>query len=120
MLFSLALTLWVVGTLGFFMVQPNQGKVLLLFGRYVGTVKDEGLRWANPLFQKKSVSLRVRNFETNKLKVNDVLAPTFGTQAIRYSLLLVAVVNVWSALHFALAARTLRVDLGAQVTAQAA
>jgi regulator of protease activity HflC (stomatin/prohibitin superfamily) len=68
---SLGVTLWVVGTIGFFMVQPNQGKVLLLFGRYVGTVKTEGLRWANPLYQKKAISLRVRNFETTKLKVND-------------------------------------------------
>ncbi len=69
--FSLAWTLWVVGIIGFFMVQPNQGKVLLLFGRYVGTVKREGLHWANPLYQKKAISLRVRNFETTKLKVND-------------------------------------------------
>jgi regulator of protease activity HflC (stomatin/prohibitin superfamily) len=68
---SLGVTLWVVGTIGFFMVQPNQGKVLLLFGRYVGTVKQEGLHWANPLYQKKAISLRVRNFETTKLKVND-------------------------------------------------
>jgi regulator of protease activity HflC (stomatin/prohibitin superfamily) len=57
--------------IGFFMVQPNQGRVLLLFGRYVGTVKSEGLRWTNPFYQKKSISLRVRNFETAKLKVND-------------------------------------------------
>lgn len=68
---SLGWTLWVVGIIGFFMVQPNQGKVLLLFGRYVGTVKQEGLHWANPLYQKKAISLRVRNFETTKLKVND-------------------------------------------------
>ena len=71
-LFSLATTLWAGGIAGFFVVQPNQGKALLLFGRYVGTVKDEGLRWANPFFQKKAISLRVRNFETTKLKVNDI------------------------------------------------
>ena len=71
-LFSLATTLWAGGLAGFFVVQPNQGKVLLLFGRYVGTVKDEGLRWANPFFQKRVISLRVRNFETAKLKVNDI------------------------------------------------
>lgn len=69
--FTLGWILWVIGLVGFFMVQPNQGKVLLLFGRYVGTVKDEGLRWANPFYQKKAISLRVRNFETAKLKVND-------------------------------------------------
>ncbi len=57
--------------IGFFTVQPNQGVVLTLFGRYVGTVSDAGLRWANPFFTKKHVSLRVRNFETSKLKVND-------------------------------------------------
>ncbi len=56
---------------GFFTVQPNKAVVLQLFGKYVGTVKDEGLRWANPFFGKRSVSLRTRNFETNRLKVND-------------------------------------------------
>ena len=58
-------------TKGFFQVQPNQGKVLQLFGRYVGTVRDEGLRWINPFYAKRDVSLRVRNFESSKLKVND-------------------------------------------------
>ncbi|MBN8731449.1 MAG: SPFH domain-containing protein [Acidobacteria bacterium] len=56
---------------GLFVVQPNHGVVLQLFGRYIGTVRDEGLRFANPFYSKKPVSLRVRNFETNKLKVND-------------------------------------------------
>jgi regulator of protease activity HflC (stomatin/prohibitin superfamily) len=56
---------------GFYMVQPNQGKVLQLFGRYMGTDRNNGLRWANPLFAKSSVSLRVRNFESGRLKVND-------------------------------------------------
>ena len=56
---------------GFFTVQPNQGVVLTLFGRYVGTAVEQGLRWANPFYSKKHVSLRVRNFETSKLKVND-------------------------------------------------
>ena len=53
------------------MVQPNQGKVLQLFGQYAGTDRNTGLRWANPLYSKKSVSLRVRNFESGRLKVND-------------------------------------------------
>ncbi len=57
---------------GFFMVQPNNGVVVQLFGRYVGTAREPGLRWANPFFSKKAVSLRVRNFESNKLKVNDL------------------------------------------------
>ncbi len=56
---------------GLFAVHPNEGKVLQLFGRYAGTVKDPGLRWSNPFYTKKRVSLRVRNFETGKLKVND-------------------------------------------------
>jgi regulator of protease activity HflC (stomatin/prohibitin superfamily) len=57
---------------GLFMVNPNEGKVLQLFGRYVGTAKMQGLRWANPFYTKKSVSLRVRNFESSHLKVNDL------------------------------------------------
>jgi regulator of protease activity HflC (stomatin/prohibitin superfamily) len=56
---------------GLFVVNPNEGKVLQLFGKYVGTVRDPGLRWANPFYTKKRVSLRVRNFETSKMKVND-------------------------------------------------
>lgn len=56
---------------GFFMVHPNQAKVLQLFGKYVGSVRQTGLRWANPFYMKKAVSLRVRNFESEVLKVND-------------------------------------------------
>ncbi len=56
---------------GFFMVAPNEGKVLQLFGDYRGTVKTPGLRWTNPFYAKQRISLRVRNFETGKLKVND-------------------------------------------------
>jgi hypothetical protein len=56
---------------GFFQVQPNQGVVMLLFGRYAGTARETGLRWTNPFYTKRAVSLRVRNFESSKLKVND-------------------------------------------------
>jgi len=56
---------------GFFMVHPNQAKVLQLFGTYVGSVRQTGLRWANPFYSKDPVSLRVRNFESEVLKVND-------------------------------------------------
>lgn len=56
---------------GFFQVAPNEGQVLQLFGKYAGTVRLEGLRWTNPFFSKKRISLRVRNFESGKLKVND-------------------------------------------------
>ncbi|HEX4480342.1 MAG TPA: SPFH domain-containing protein, partial [Rudaea sp.] len=57
---------------GFFTVAPNEGKVLQFFGRYVGTVRDSGPRWTNPFYSKRGVSLRVRNFESSKLKVNDL------------------------------------------------
>ena len=53
------------------MVHPNEAKVLQLFGKYVGTTHERGLRWANPLYAKVFVSTRVRNFESNTLKVND-------------------------------------------------
>ncbi len=56
---------------GLFMVHPNEAKVLQLFGKYAGTCHDPGLRWANPFYTKASVSVRVRNFESSKLKVND-------------------------------------------------
>ena len=56
---------------GVFTVNPNEGVVLQLFGAYRGTARDEGLRWANPFYSKRRVSLRVRNFESAKLKVND-------------------------------------------------
>ena len=56
---------------GFFVVHPNQGVVLQLFGKYVGTARVPGLRWSNPFYSKRKVSLRVRNFETGHLKVND-------------------------------------------------
>jgi regulator of protease activity HflC (stomatin/prohibitin superfamily) len=56
---------------GLFTVEPNEGKALTLFGTYKGTVREPGLWWVNPFMQKTSVSLRVRNFETNTLKVND-------------------------------------------------
>ena len=60
---------------GLFVVNPNDARVLLLFGSYVGTARDPGLRWANPLYAfsgRRRVSLRVRNFETAQSKVNDI------------------------------------------------
>jgi regulator of protease activity HflC (stomatin/prohibitin superfamily) len=56
---------------GLFKVHPNEAKVLQLFGRYAGTVREPGLRWANPFYSKAKVSTKVRNFESSKLKVND-------------------------------------------------
>ncbi len=67
---AMALTMFLAA--GLFMVQPNEGKVLQLFGEYKGTAKEQGLRWANPFYTKKKVSLRVRNFESSRLKVNDI------------------------------------------------
>jgi regulator of protease activity HflC (stomatin/prohibitin superfamily) len=60
-----------LGLVGLFTVAPNEARVLQLFGAYRGSVRDEGLRWANPFYTKKRISLRVRNFESAKLKVND-------------------------------------------------
>ena len=69
--YALALLIVLVSWFGLFIVNPNEAKVLQLFGKYVGTVRAPGLRYANPFYTKRKVSVRVRNFETGKLKVND-------------------------------------------------
>jgi len=69
---ALVVVLDIVMLVGLFMVQPNQARVLQLFGGYAGSVKVPGLRWANPFYTKRPISLRVRNFESNRLKVNDL------------------------------------------------
>jgi regulator of protease activity HflC (stomatin/prohibitin superfamily) len=71
LLWVLVLALDILCFKGLFGVQPNQGVVLQLFGHYIGTERTPGLRWANPLYSKRVVSLRTRNFETSHLKVND-------------------------------------------------
>ena len=58
---------------GFFLVNPNTSKVLLLFGKYIGTVKENGFYWANPFYTKKGISLRASNFDSERVKVNDKL-----------------------------------------------
>ena len=63
---------WIFLLKGFFMVAPNSARVLQLFGDYVGTAKHPGLRWTNPFVSKRTISLRVRNFESSHLKVNDL------------------------------------------------
>jgi regulator of protease activity HflC (stomatin/prohibitin superfamily) len=75
----LTVVLWIVALVfsifllaGLFIVNPNEGKVLQLFGRYIGTARTPGLRYANPLYMKRRISLRVRNFESARLKVNDL------------------------------------------------
>jgi regulator of protease activity HflC (stomatin/prohibitin superfamily) len=57
---------------GLFVVNPNEARVLQLFGDYQGTAHEAGLRWANPFYTKKRISIRVRNFESARLKVNDI------------------------------------------------
>lgn len=66
-----AITVLITCLSGLFVVNPNEGKVVTLFGRYTGTEKREGLWFTNPFTKRRRISLRVRNFETTKLKVND-------------------------------------------------
>jgi len=58
---------------GLVLVNPNSSRVLLLFGKYVGTIKKNGLYWVNPLYSKRKISLRASNFDSERLKVNDKL-----------------------------------------------
>src|SRR5688572_32910776 len=69
----------------FFYINPNSSRVLTLFGKYIGTVKDNGFFWANPFFGKRSISLRARNFESERVKVNDK----------RGNPILISVITVW-------------------------
>lgn len=57
---------------GLTIIQPNDSRVLILFGKYIGTVRDSGFWWVNPLTEKKKVSLRIHNFNSEKIKVNDL------------------------------------------------
>jgi regulator of protease activity HflC (stomatin/prohibitin superfamily) len=68
---ALVLLLSIFLMTGLIVVNPNEAKVLQFFGRYAGTIKQPGLRWANPLYTKKRISQRIRNFESAHLKVND-------------------------------------------------
>ncbi|GGK57488.1 MULTISPECIES: SPFH domain-containing protein [Flavobacteriaceae] len=58
---------------GFILVNPNTSKVLLLFGKYIGTIKENGFYWANPFYKKRGISLRASNFDSERVKVNDKL-----------------------------------------------
>ncbi|MCX7547636.1 SPFH domain-containing protein [Xanthomarina sp. F1114] len=71
--FTFAIVAALFISLGFIMVQPNNSRVLLLFGKYVGSIKKNGLYWTNPLYTKKKISLRASNFDSERLKVNDKL-----------------------------------------------
>jgi regulator of protease activity HflC (stomatin/prohibitin superfamily) len=72
----------ILGLCGLYIVNPNQAKVLQLFGDYRGTTHTPGLRWTNPFYSKKAVSVRTRNFETGKLKVNDRAANPIEIAAV--------------------------------------
>ncbi len=72
-LFFIFLLLIIISIPGFFLVNPNTSKVILLFGKYIGTVKENGFYWANPLYRKRSISLRASNFDSERVKVNDKL-----------------------------------------------
>lgn len=79
-IFNTGSPIWALGVLiaflivpGLILVNPNESRVLLLFGDYKGTVKENGLFWVNPFFTKKKISLRARNFDSERLKVNDKL-----------------------------------------------
>jgi regulator of protease activity HflC (stomatin/prohibitin superfamily) len=67
--FTLFIVIWMIG---FTVVQPNEARVLVLFGRYIGSIRDSGFWWANPFADKRRVSLRIRNFNSEKIKVNDL------------------------------------------------
>lgn len=71
--FGLTLFIGFIMALGLVLVNPNSSRVLLLFGKYVGTIKKNGLFWVNPLYSKKKISLRASNFDSERLKVNDKL-----------------------------------------------
>ena len=69
----ITIVLSIIIAVGFIMVQPNNSRVLLLFGKYVGTVKRNGFYWVNPFYTKTKISLRASNFDSERLKVNDKL-----------------------------------------------
>jgi regulator of protease activity HflC (stomatin/prohibitin superfamily) len=70
-IWALTITVWSLMLGGFFTLQPNMAAVLILFGRYAGTAKTSGFHWANPFFTKTRVSLRARNLNNERIKVND-------------------------------------------------
>lgn len=72
-IYIIPIVISIVMLFGFILVNPNTSKVVLLFGKYVGTIKKNGLYWANPFYTKKKISLRASNFDSERLKVNDKL-----------------------------------------------
>jgi regulator of protease activity HflC (stomatin/prohibitin superfamily) len=82
---GLAMLVAILVSTGFFFINPNSSRVITLFGKYIGTVKDNGFFWANPFYTKKAISLRARNFESERVKVNDK----------RGNPILISVITVW-------------------------
>lgn len=82
-----------IGLFGFILVNPNTSKVVLLFGKYIGTIKQNGLYWANPFYTKKKISLRASNFDSERLKVNDKL----GNPVMISTILVWRVTNTYKA-----------------------
>ena len=80
-----SILIFILLTKGFIVIGPNSSKVLLLFGEYKGSVKQSGLFWINPLYNRSSLSLRARNFESEKIKVNDKMGNP----------ILISVILVW-------------------------
>lgn len=70
---AVSLVLFILGSVGFTVVDPNQSCVMVLFGAYKGTIKTNGFYWVNPFFVRKKISLRARNFDSETIKVNDKL-----------------------------------------------
>jgi regulator of protease activity HflC (stomatin/prohibitin superfamily) len=91
--YLLATAVGFIGMFGFILVNPNTSKVVLLFGKYVGTIKQNGLYWANPLYRKKGISLRASNFDSERLKVNDKL----GNPVMISTILVWRVTNTYNA-----------------------
>ncbi len=82
-----------ISLFGFVLVNPNSSRVLLLFGKYVGTIKKNGLFWVNPFYSKKKISLRASNFDSERLKVNDKL----GNPVMISTILVWRVTNTYKA-----------------------
>ena len=85
--------LGIISIAGFVLVNPNSSRVLLLFGKYVGTIKNNGFFWVNPLYSKRKISLRASNFDSERLKVNDKL----GNPVMISTILVWRVTNTYKA-----------------------
>ena len=80
--FIIAFVLAIFLSIGFFFVYPNGSRVMTLFGEYKGTVKEHGFYWVNPFYVRKGISLRARNFDSERLKVNDKLGNPINISVI--------------------------------------